>query len=279
LRSLPVCPYAQTESDKDHGIKFVEDEEHSVNMFAEGKGTNCSKDLGAHGSQKDHDHSNLKEVDTERRLNGHIPEKELSDNNSLEELNDHSNLKEVDTYSIEKELDANKSLKELDGPGSEKEAGDDNCPEELNNRIDLNDLDSCITDKELNKNHSSQREPDGIASSKFAAEETQCHMELNGFNSLNLDDHNSLEELNNHNCPKESDDKNGSEELENRISKVSGDFLAEHFNNIRISGKEALVTTPETAPVKESLALPSKDDSDKAVPAEHGIDFQMVVTL
>ncbi|TKW36321.1 hypothetical protein SEVIR_2G433200v4 [Setaria viridis] len=306
LRSLPVCPYAQTESDKDHGIKFVEDEEHSIDKFVEDEDPSCSKDLDAHGSQKDHDHSNLKEVDIERRLNGHIAEKGLSDNSSLEELNDHSNLKEVGTHSIEKELDANKSLKELDAhnevkeldsPGSEKEPGDDNCLKELNNHINLNDLDSCRTDKEL-KNHSylneldgqynwkglndhnSQGELDGIASSKFAAEETRCHMELDGFNSLKLDNHNNLEELNNHNCPKESDNKNSPEELENnRIPKDSGDFLAEHFNNIRISGKEALVVTPETGPVKESLVLPSKDDSEKAVPAEHDIDFQVVVTL
>ncbi|CAN6212619.1 unnamed protein product [Urochloa humidicola] len=297
LRSLPVCPYAQTESDKDHGIKFPEDEEHSIDKFVENEDSNCPKDLGAHGCQKDHDRSNLKEVDIGRRLNGHIIEEELSANNCLEELNDHSNLKEVDTHSTEKELDANKSLKELDAHnevkelyslGSEKDHDDHNCPKELNNHINLNDLDSCRTNKEL-KNHSclneldaqynwkglddhnSQGELDGTTSNKFAAEETQSPIELNGFNSLNL---------NNDNCPNKSDNRNSLKELDgNRSPKDSGDFLAEHFNNIRISGKEALIVTPETGPVKESLALQSKDDSEKAVPAEHDIDFQVVVTL
>ncbi|OEL33383.1 DDT domain-containing protein PTM [Dichanthelium oligosanthes] len=325
LRSLPVCPYAQTESDKDHGIKFVEDEEHSIDKFVEDEEPNFPKDLGAHGSQKDlHDHSNLKEDAIEKGLNGHIAEKELSDNNCQEELNDHSNLKDVDTHSTEKELDDDISLKELDvhnelkeldspgsekelgspgseeelgSPGSEKEPGEHNCLKEINNHINMKDLDSCRTDKELKNHnclneldgyynwkglddHNNQGELDGTASSKFAAEETQCPMELNGLSSLKLVSHNNLEELNNHNCPKESDNKSNLKELDiNRSPEDSGDFLAEHFNNIRISSKEALAITPETGSVEESLALQSKDDSEKTVPAEHEIDLQVVVTL
>ncbi|KAG2638880.1 hypothetical protein PVAP13_2NG621700 [Panicum virgatum] len=304
LRSLPVCPYAQTltilkgQSDKDHGIKFVEDEEDSIDNFVEEEVPNCPNDLGALGSQKDlHDHCNLKEVDIEKTPNGHITKKELSDNNCQEELNDHSNLKGIDTHSTEKELDANKSLKELDAHNELKMLGCPGSEKELNNHINLKDLDSCRTDKQVKNHiclneldehynwkglddHKSQEELDGTASSNFATEETQCPMELDGFNGLKLDSNNNLEELNNHNCPEEGDDKNISKGLDsNRSQKDSGDFLAEHLNNIRISGTEALAVTPGTGSVKESLALQSKDDSEKTVPAEHEIGLQVVVTL
>ena len=304
LRSLPVCPYAQTltilkgQSDKDHGIKFVEDEEDSIDNFVEEEVPNCPNGLCALGSQKDlHDISNLKEVDIEKRPNGHITEKELSYNNCQEELNDHSNLKEIYTHTTEKKLDANKSLKELDGHNELKMLGSPGSERELNNHINLKDLDSCRTDKEVKNHnclkkldehynwkglddHKSQEELDGTASSNFATVETQCPLELDGFNNLKLDSHNNLEELNNHNCPEEGDNKNISKGLDNnRSQKDSGDFLAEHFNNIRISGKEALAVTPGTGSVKESLALQSKDDSEKTVPAEHEIGLQVVVTL
>nr|CAB3458873.1 unnamed protein product [Digitaria exilis] len=306
MRSLPVCPFAQTKSDKDHGIKFVPDEVHKIDKFVADEDHNSQKDVGAHGSQKDlHDHSSLKKVDIESRLNGHITEKELSDNNCLEELDDHNNLKEVGTRSNEEELDENKSLKELgahnelkelDSPGSEKEPVNDYCPKELDDPINLKDLDSCRADRELKNHnylneldgryywkglndHNSQEELYGTPSSKFAAEGTQCPTELNGFNGLKVDNHNNLEELNSHNCPVEIDNKNSSKEPDNnRSPNDSCDFLAEHFNNIRISGKEALIVTPETGPVKESPALQSKDDSEKTVPAEHDIDFHVVVT-
>nr|CAB3455231.1 unnamed protein product [Digitaria exilis] len=306
MRSLPVCPYAQTKSDKDHGIKSVPDEVHKIDKFVVDEDHNCQKDVGARGSQKDlHDHSSLKKVDIESRLNGHITEKELSDNNCLEELDDHNNLKEVGTRSTEEELDENKSLKELDAhnelkeldsPGSEKELVNDYCPKELDNPINLKDLDSCRADRELKNHnylneldgryywkglngHNSQEELYGTPSSKFAAEGRQCPTELNGFNGLKIDNHDNLEELNSHNCPVEIDNKNSSKEPDNnRSPHDSCDFLAEHFNNIRISGKEALIVTPETGPVKESPALQSKDDSEKTVPAEHDIDFQVVVT-
>ncbi|KAF8670385.1 hypothetical protein HU200_050688 [Digitaria exilis] len=288
MRSLPVCPYAQTKSDKDHGIKSVPDEVHKIDKFVVDEDHNCQKDVGARGSQKDlHDHSSLKKVDIESRLNGHITEKELSDNNCLEELDDHNNLKEVGTRSTEEELDENKSLKELDAhnelkeldsPGSEKELVNDYCPKELDNPINLKDLDSCRADRELKNHnylneldgryywkglngHNSQEELYGTPSSKFAAEGRQCPTELNGFNGLKIDNHDNLEEPDNNRSPHDS-----------------CDFLAEHFNNIRISGKEALIVTPETGPVKESPALQSKDDSEKTVPAEHDIDFQVVVT-
>jgi len=313
LRSLPVCPYAETvtilkgQSDKDHGIKFVD---NSVDKFVEDEDPNCPKDLGALGSlQELHDH------DIERRLNGHITEIEFSYNNCLEELNDHGSLKEFDAHSTEKDLeddeslkklDTHNELKELDDPGSKKEPGDHYCPKDLNSDTNLKDLDNCRTDKEIKNNnclneldgdnnwkaldsynsrklldsHNSQEELDCTTNSKFSPKEIQCPMELDGFRSLKLVNHNVLEELDNHNFLKESGNKNSSKELDNNESpKDSGDFLAEHFNNIRISGKEALVITPETDSVNESLGLQSKDDSGKSVPTGHEIDLQVVVTL
>lgn len=298
LRSLPICPHAQTgpnlkgQPDKYHVIKFVEDEEHSIDMFVEDGGPNCPEDLGAHDSQKE-----IQNHDIEEKLNVQIAEKEHSDNNFLGELNGHSNLKEIDTHSSDKELDGTKSLteldadsrlKELDSPCSEKEAGDYNCMKELDNHINVNNHDSFETGKELKNNiclpepdghnkwkvldgYISQEELDVTVRSKLSADETQYSMGLNGFKSLNLDSHNVLEELDNHNCPKESGNR--------LILKDSGDFLAEHLNSISTSGKETLVVTPETGSVKESLAFQSKDDSDKSVPAEREIDFQVVVTL
>ncbi|KAG0546189.1 hypothetical protein BDA96_02G426500 [Sorghum bicolor] len=313
LRSLPVCPYAETvtilkgQSDKDHGIKFVD---NSVDKFVEDEDPNCPKDLGALGSlQELHDH------DIERRLNGHITEIEFSYNNCLEELNDHGSLKEFDAHSTEKDLeddeslkklDTHNELKELDDPGSKKEPGDHYCPKDLNSDTNLKDLDNCRTDKEIKNNnclneldgdnnwkaldsynsrklldsHNSQEELDCTTNSKFSPKEIQCPMELDGFRSLKLVNHNVLEELDNHNFLKESGNKNSSKEWDNNESpKDSGDFLAEHFNNIRISGKEALVITPETDSVNESLGLQSKDDSGKSVPTGHEIDLQVVVTL
>ncbi|KAJ1292275.1 hypothetical protein BS78_02G379700 [Paspalum vaginatum] len=287
LRSLPVCPYAQTgtnpkgQSDEDHGIKVVEDEKHSIDMLVEDEDPNCPEDLGAHDSQNE------------------IQNHELNDNNCLEELSGHDNPQELDTRSSVKEVDDTKSLKELDArnkleeldsPGSEKEAGDYDCLKESDNHINVENLDNCQTAKDLKNNNClheldghtnlkvlddyiSQEELGGTVSSKFAGEETQCHMELNGFNGLKLDGHNVLEGPDTHNCPKESAKK--------IISKDSGDLLTEHLKNIRISGKEALVVTPEAASVKESLALQSKDDSEseRSVPADHEIGIQVVVTL
>ncbi|WVZ66961.1 hypothetical protein U9M48_016111 [Paspalum notatum var. saurae] len=285
LRSQPVCPYAQTgtnpkgQSDEDHGIKVVQDEKHSIDMLVEDEDPSCPEDLGAHDSQN--------------KIQNH----ELNDNNCLEELRGHDNPQELDTRNFDKELDDTKSLKELDAhnklkeldsPASEKEAGDYNCLKELDNHINVEDLGSCGTAKDLKNNNClheldghnnwkvlddyiSQEELGGTVSSKLAGEETQCPMELNGFNGLKLDGHNVLEGPDNHSCPKESANK--------IISKDSGDLLTEHLNNIRISGKEALVVTPEAASVKESLALQSKDDSEKSVPADHEIGLQVVVTL
>lgn len=310
LRSLPVCPYAETvtilngQSDKDHGIKFVD---HSVDEFVEDEDPNCPKDLGAPGSlQELHDH------DIEQRLNGHTTEIEFDYNNSLEELNDHDSLKEFDAHSTDKDPEDDKSLKKveahnelkIDDPGFEKEPGRHYCPKDLNSDINLKDLDDCRTDKEIKNNnclselngdnnckaldsynsrrllnsHDSQEELD--CSSKFSPKEVQCPMELDGFSSLKLVSHNILEELDNHNCLKESGSKNGSKELDNNGSlKDSGDFLAEHLNNIRISGEETPVITPETDSVNKSLGLQSKDDSGKSVPTEHEIDLQVVVSL
>jgi hypothetical protein len=188
-------------------------------------------------------------------------------------------------------------LKELDDPGCEKEPDDHYCPKDLNSDTNLKDLHNCRTDKEIKNNnclneldgnnnwkaldsHNSQEELDCTTNSKFSPKEIQCPMELDGFSSLKLVNHNVLEELDNHNCLKESGNKNSSKELDNNESpKDPGDFLAEHFNNIRISGKEALVITPETDSVNESLGLQSKDDSGKSVPTGHEIDLQVVVTL
>lgn len=299
LRSLPVCPYAETvtilkdQSSKDHGIKFVD---HSVDEFVEDEDPNCPKDISAPGS--------LQEVEID-----------FSYNNCLEELNDHVCSKEFDAHSTEKDLDDDKSLKkvdahneleELDDPGSEKGPGDHYCLKDLNSHNNLKDLDNCRTDKEIKNNnclheldghgnskalnsynngkpldsHNSQEELDCTTNSKFSPKEIQCPIQLDSFSTLKLVDHNILEELDNHNCPKESGNKNSSEELDNNESpKDPGDFLAEHFNNIRISGKEALVITPETDSVNESLGLQSKDDSGKSVPTEHEIGLQVVVTL
>ncbi|XP_066398241.1 DDT domain-containing protein PTM-like isoform X2 [Miscanthus floridulus] len=258
------------------------------------------KEPGDHYCPKDlNSHINLKDLDNSRT------DKEIKNDNCLNELDGDNNWKQFDAHSTEKDPDDDKSLKkvdthnelkELDDPGCEKEPGDHFCPKDLNSDTNLKDLDNCRTDKEIKNNnclneldgnnnwkaldsHNSQEEL-GTTNSKFSPKEIQCPMELDGFSSLKVVDHNVLEELDNHNCLKESVNKNSSKELDNNESpKDSGDFLAEHFNNIRISGKEALVITPETDSVNESLGLQSKDDSGKTVPTGHEIDLQVVVTL
>ncbi|XP_062187653.1 DDT domain-containing protein PTM-like [Phragmites australis] len=270
LRGVPVCPYAQNgtilkaRSDKEHDNKYVQDEDH-----------NCPKDLGAHGSQKElHDHSIEKRLNghiTEIELNDNDCLKELNDHSNLKEVDGHSTEKELDVDKSLKELDAHNKLKGHDSPGSEKESDDHNYLKWLDNNNNLEDLDSYRTERELNNhsclneldshnnlkeldNQNSREELDGTESSEFAAEETQCMKELASLNSLKLDNHNILEELDNHNCPKESDNGNSSKELDNNRSPKefastedskfasatthSGDFLAEQFNNIRISSRD-----------------------------------------
>ncbi|XP_062190476.1 DDT domain-containing protein PTM-like [Phragmites australis] len=311
LRDVPVCPYAQNGTI----LEAQSDEEHCINKFVEDEDHNCPEDLGAYGNQKDlQDHNIDKRFSghiTEKELKDHDCLKELNHHSNLKEVGSHSTGKELDDEKSLEELDAHKKLKELDSPGS-KEPDAHNCLKGLDYHSNLKELDSYSAEKELKNhhclneldshnnlnelgNHNSREELDGTESSKFAVEETQCMEELDSFDSLKLDNHNILEELDNHNCPKESNNHNSSKELDNNQSPEefdstegskfasatthSGDFLAEHFSNIRISGKEALIITSETGSVKESLALQSKDDSENSVPAEHDIDIQVVVTL
>ncbi|TVT98004.1 hypothetical protein EJB05_56721, partial [Eragrostis curvula] len=252
------------------------------------------------------------EFDDLEKRDSYMAEKELNNHNCVNELDIHNNLNGLEDHNSGEELNGTESskfaaeeaqcLKEVDSFNSLnrdtcnilEELGNNNCSKEseLNNHNCVNELD---IHNNLNglEDHNSGEELNGTESSKFAAKETQCLKEMDSFNSLSRDTCNVLEELGNNNCSKESDNHNSSIEMENNRSPNfdstddsklasatahSGDFLAEHFNNISISSKETPVITSETGSGKESRALQSKDDSEKSIPPEHEVDLQVVVT-
>ncbi|KAK3125931.1 hypothetical protein QOZ80_7BG0611570 [Eleusine coracana subsp. coracana] len=264
-------------------------------MFDEDEGHSFPEEIGAHGSNKE-----LRDCNIEKGLNGHVTAKELTD--CLKEQIEQSSLNQVVSYSTDQELNPHNNMEGFNSSGFRNEVDDHACVKEPDNQNNLKRRGSYMTETELNNHsfvnelvidanlkelngHNSGEELDAIESSKFAAEEKQCLKELDSFNSLNLDNNSVMEEFDNPNCPKESGNNNSSTELDNNRSPKfestddiklasaaahSGGFLAEHFNNIRIS---------ETGSGKESCALQPKDDSEKSVPPEHDVDLQVLVTL
>ncbi|KAL6896949.1 hypothetical protein ACP4OV_007521 [Aristida adscensionis] len=290
LKDVPVCPYATS----DAVLKPELDRSHSINRFVADENQNRTEDLGSLGNQKE-----VRDQNIEKQLNGHITEKEHDDHNSLEELND-TNLNEVDICRTEK-LDDGKGLKEQEGnnklrlesPIFEKDPDDHNYHKEMNGHTNYQALYSNGLERELN-NHDSLNNLNNHTSAEklggtVAAGETQYLKESN-FNSVNeLDNCTIREELDNHCCQKETDNNNSLKDLENNTSPNgldgtedskfadatthSADFLDEHFN-------KALIKASKTDPVKESLALQSKDNSEEnSLHAEHDIDLHVAVTL
>lgn len=300
-RNIPVCPYAQTEA----LLNAQSDEEHSISKFDEDESHNFQEEIGAESSHKE-----LCDYNIEKRLNGLVTVQELNDclkeqidqsslnevinHGSDQELSSHNKMEGFDSSGFRNEVNDHTSLEELDNQNNLEKHGSYMIETQLNNHSCLNELDTQTNLKELN-DHNSGEELDRIESNKFVAEGTQCLKESDSFNSLNLDNNCSIvEEFDNHNCPKESDNRDSSIELDNnRSSKFestdgiklasatthSGDFLAEHFKKIRISSKEALIITSEAGSGNESRALQPKDDSEKPMPPEHDVDLQVLVTL
>uniref|UniRef100_J3MNS7 PHD-type domain-containing protein n=2 Tax=Oryza brachyantha TaxID=4533 RepID=J3MNS7_ORYBR len=284
LRDVPICPHVQT----DEILMAQSDKEDDISISAEDKEDMCPTDLGAHDSLKEScGHFIEKEVDD------HSIEKEDDDHSSLQVLEDHNEKKELDSHNTEKELDDHdyltalddhNKMKELDGnmevlfnynstevldstEDSKLVDGEEQCLHELNNHNSLKESDNHVSLKELD-NHDHQKECNNQNSPKEFD---------NDGSSQELDNHKSPEELDNHISPKEFGCTEGNE----RSAAVTqmDDFLDEHFN-IRISGKEELTISSESGPIKESIALQSKKNSeDNPVPDEHDIDLHVVVTL
>ncbi|KAF0907387.1 hypothetical protein E2562_015879 [Oryza meyeriana var. granulata] len=291
LRDVPVCPHAQT----DKILMAQSDKEDDISRSVEDKEDMCPTDLGAHDSLKG-SHSHI----IEKEVNGHSIEKEVGDHSCLQVLEDHNEKKELDSHSTEKELgdhdylkvlDDHNKMKELDGNmevlfnhNSTEELdstedikladGEAQCLHELNNHNNLKELDNHDGSKELD-DHNSLKECDSLNKNLGVLDNHDCEKECNNQNSRKeLENHRRPQELDNHKSPEELDNHTSTKELDctedidhsAAVTQID-DFLDDHFN-ITISGEEELIIASENGPIKESIALQTKNNSDEnPVPA------------
>uniref|UniRef100_A0A0D9X2I4 PHD-type domain-containing protein n=1 Tax=Leersia perrieri TaxID=77586 RepID=A0A0D9X2I4_9ORYZ len=303
LKDAPVCPHVQT----DNILMAQSDKEDTISRSVEDKEEGCPTDLGADDSLE-----GLHGRIVEKEVSDHIIEKEVGGDSCLQVLEDHNEKKELDRQSTVKELsghnyltgldDHNKlndldgnmevlfthnSMEELDSTEDSKHAdGEAQCLPELNNYYSLKEFDNYDSSKELD-NHNSLEECDSLKKDLWELDNHDCQKECNNQSSpKELENHRGLEELDNQKIPEDLDnhispeefDCTGDNEHSAAVTQMDG-FLDENFE-IRISGKEELTVASESGPIKESIALQPKNNSEEnPVPAECDIDLQVVVTL